>query len=66
MVDEALTLGLAVGWTGDTLTSPPGFGTKSKLGFLPWAGAFSCSLQDVMGAVVIPWQLPGWGQSVAR
>lgn len=59
-VDEALTLGSAVGYTGDTLTSPPGFGSKSKLGFLPWAGVFSCCLQDVMGAVVIPWQLPGW------
>lgn len=40
---------------GDTMTSPPRFGPKSKLGFVPWARVFSCSLHTCDGE---QWRYP--------
>lgn len=51
-VDEVLTLSFSCG-TGDTLTSPPGFGTKSKPGFVPRARVLSGSVLGSGG--FIPW-----------
>lgn len=51
-VVEVLTLRFSHG-IGDMLTSPACFGTKSKLGFLPWPGHSVALCRPVMGSVAL-------------